>query len=161
MWGLLTIVAFIGLSGCANRIPEDAPNLLIQDATARSTTEAQNASPTAWQTPDGPLALGPNGMVFMTIDNQGGGADRLLKAACDAAQKVELHMMSIVGEQASTSPVQQIDIPAKTKVVLQPGGYYLRLVGLKRKLANGEKITVKLEFEKSGEKSVTVAVLNP
>ena len=107
------------------------------------------------------MALGPNGMVFMTIDNQGGGADRLIKASCDVADKVELHQMVINDQKAATYPVQQIDIPAKAKVVLEAGGFYLRLVGLKHNLTNGEKLALKLEFEKSGEKTVEVAVLNP
>jgi hypothetical protein len=160
-WGIFAIVVVLGLIGCANRIPEDAPNLSFQDPSARSTTEAQKASPSAWKTPDGPLGLGPNGMVFMTIDNQGGGADRLIKASCDAADKVELHQMVINDQKAATYPVQQIDIPAKTKVVLQAGSYYLRLVGLKHNLTNGETLTVKMVFEKSGEQTVEVAVLNP
>jgi copper(I)-binding protein len=45
------------------------------------------------------------------------------------------------------------DVPAKGEFELKPGGAHLMFVQIKRPFKEGEKIPVKLKFEKAGEVS--------
>lgn len=151
------------LAGCAPAIRDDQPYLEIKEGWARTsaTPVGSEVGPDDWKTPVGPLGLGPNGLVFMQINNLGGAADRLVKAESAVAESVELHQMVISGQRTVSVAVKAIDLPAKTLTKLQSGGFYIRLVGLKRPLANGAKFDVTLEFETSGKRKVEVVVANP
>jgi copper(I)-binding protein len=161
----MALIIFAGmLLGCAPNITDDEPYLDITDGWARTEATAAGASTNEaqdWKTPVGPLGLGPNGLVFMTIDNKGGAPDKLLKASTDVANSVVLHQMVESGQQTYTRPVTAIDLPARTATELKSGSYYIRLVDLKRRLANKSKFDLILEFEKSGKRTVEIVIGNP
>ena len=54
--------------------------------------------------------------------------------------------------------VESIDIPANTKVKLEPGGYHIMLMELAAPLEKGQQIELTLTFEKAGEKTVVADV---
>ena len=56
------------------------------------------------------------------------------------------------------SPLASIDVPAGGKAELKPGGVHVMLIDLARELKSGEKVTLKLKFEKAGEVTVTADV---
>jgi hypothetical protein len=58
----------------------------------------------------------------------------------------------------SMHPVEAIDVPAGSEAVLKPGGLHVMLIGLTRDLKVGEKVVVKLTFEKAGERVVEAEV---
>jgi copper(I)-binding protein len=152
------------LLGCGPKITDDKPYLEITDGWARTEATAAGASANGaqdWKKPVGPLGLGPNGLVFLTIDNKGGAPDKLLKASADVANSVVLSQMLESGEKTSTRPVLAIDLPAHTVTELKSGSYYIRLVDLKRRLANKSKFDLTLEFEKSGKRKVEIVIGNP
>jgi periplasmic copper chaperone A len=159
----LTFLALLLTVGCSPRIPDDAPYLVLQDAwakTAVSAAESSTAKADAWKTPVGPMGLGPNGMVFMVINNQGGAPDTLLKAESDVAETVELQQMVIVGNVASSYKLASIAVPARTALELKSGSYYVRLINLKKEIKDGQSFKVKLTFEKSGTKEIEVTARN-
>ena len=47
--------------------------------------------------------------------------------------------------------VKGYDVPAKGSFELKPGGAHLMFMDLKRPFKEGEKVPVKLKFEKAGE----------
>jgi copper(I)-binding protein len=152
------------LLGCGPKIQEDKPYLEIRDGWARTkASESANAAAEAdaWKIPVGPLGLGPNGLIFLTIENKGGAGDRLLKASANVAEMVELHQMALSGQNTNTYPVAAIDLPAHTVTQLESGAFYIRLVGLKKNLANGSKFDLTLEFEQSGKRKVEIVIGNP
>jgi len=59
------------------------------------------------------------------------------------------------------SPVENIEIPAKSQAKLEPGGLHVMLIGLKRELKPDEKIKLKLQFEKGGMQEVEAVVRKP
>lgn len=61
-----------------------------------------------------------------------------------------------MGSMAGMQEVHKIDIPAGSSVQLQPGGYHVMLIDLAKPLAVGDTIELTLEFEKAGQKTVTV-----
>ena len=98
---------------------------------------------------------------YLTIENKGTTADRLVGASAEAAAKLEIRQISMVGGAMSVNPVSGgLAISAGEKVVLAPGGYHLALLNLKSPLKKGSKLPVTLEFEKAGKIDVSFDVLS-
>ncbi len=97
------------------------------------------------------------GAGYLKLDNRGG-ADRLLGARTERAERVELHEMWMEADVMRMRQRDAIDVPAGGRVELKPGGAHLMLVGLKAPLAVGEKFPLTLTFEKAGPVEVTVNV---
>lgn len=113
-----------------------------------------------WSRPAPPGAI--TGAGYVTITNTGAVADRLLGGASPAADKVEVHEMSMTGGVMRMRPVAgglAIE-PGKT-VTLEPGGYHLMLIGLKRPLKVGESVAVALRFQKAGVVRAAFMVESP
>ena len=90
---------------------------------------------------------------YMTIRNQGAAADRLTGASSAAAARVELHVHIKEGDVVKMRQVAAYDVPAKSAFELKPGGAHLMFVSIARPFKEGERIPVKLKFEKAGEVS--------
>jgi copper(I)-binding protein len=88
---------------------------------------------------------------YMTIRNPGAAGDRLLSASSPAAARVELHVHVNHNGVMQMREVKGYDVPAKGAFELKPGGAHLMFMDLKRPLKEGEKVPVKLKFEKAGE----------
>lgn len=107
-------------------------------------------------------APGANGGAFMVIQNGGAEADRLLSASSDVAETVEVHEMKMENDVMVMREVEGgIEIPARGKVELKPGGYHVMLINLKQELKPGEKVTITLNFEKAGAITVQAEVKAP
>lgn len=111
----------------------------------------------AWSraTPGGAKVAGG----YLTIENKGSAADRLIGGAVDVAARVEVHEMSM---KDGVMIMRQLDKglaiePGKT-VKLAPGGYHLMLMDLKSPLKQGDKLPVTLEFEKAGKVKLSLDV---
>ena len=99
---------------------------------------------------------------YLIIENKGTAADRLVGAAADVAEKLEIQQISRVGGGLTANPVAGgLAIAAGDKVVLAPGGYFLALEKLKSALKKGSKVTISLQFEKAGKVDVAFDVLSP
>jgi hypothetical protein len=90
---------------------------------------------------------------YMVIRNQGAAGDRLVSASSPASAKVELHVHVNDNGVMKMREVPAYDVPAKGAFELKPGGAHLMFVELKRPFKEGEKVPVKLKFEKAGEVS--------
>lgn len=99
------------------------------------------------------------GAGYLTIENKGSTADKLVGATADISGHIEVHEMSMNDGVMKMRPVEgglTID-PGKT-VKLSPNGYHLMIMDLKSPLKQGEKVPVTLEFEKAGKVAVTLDV---
>jgi len=94
---------------------------------------------------------------YMLIRNQGA-ADRLVSASSPAAAKVELHVHINDNGVMKMREVPGYDVPAKGAFELKPGGAHLMFMDIKRPFKEGEKLPVKLKFEKAGEVSAEFQV---
>jgi len=123
----------------------------------------------AWSRPVivAPAAVGPdtnaaatspspfNGVVYLRIENQGGVADRLLRASADICAFTEIHQTIMQGDRMSMRKSENgLAVPARGSLELSPGGHHIMLIGLKRTLRVGDRFELRLEFEKSGVQSV-------
>ncbi len=118
----------------------------------------------------GPLKIGhpwaratvaANGGAFLSVENTGATPDRLLRASTDVATAVQLHTHIKDGEIMRMREVDSVELPAGRKVTFEPGGYHIMLLGLKKKLVEGERFALTLEFEKAGKIVVEIAVDKP
>jgi len=97
---------------------------------------------------------------YLTIENKGTTADRLVGGSTDAAEKLEIQQISMIGGGMAVQPVDGgLGISPGEKVVLAPGGYRLALLKLKSQLKKGAKVSMALEFEKAGQATVSFDVL--
>ena len=99
------------------------------------------------------------GAGYLTIENKGTTADRLIGVIGVISDKIEVHEMSMNNGVMKMRPVEgglAID-PGKT-VKLAPSGYHLMIMDLKSPLKQGDKVPVTLEFEKAGKVAVTLDV---
>ncbi|HEX3417160.1 MAG TPA: copper chaperone PCu(A)C, partial [Stellaceae bacterium] len=85
-------------------------------------------------------------------------ADRLVSASTPVAKKAELHTMSMQGMVMKMRPISGVDIPAGQAVSLKPGGEHIMLMGLNQPLREGQSFPLNLDFEKAGQRTVTVTV---
>jgi copper(I)-binding protein len=99
---------------------------------------------------------------YLTIENKGATADRLVGASTDVAEKVQIEQISMVGGGMRLNPVDGgLGIAPGEKLVLAPGGHRLGLLKLKSPLKKGTKVPMTLEFEKAGKVVVSFDVLGP
>ncbi len=129
--------ATLGLGGLAR-----AADLAVVDAWARATPPGAGVA-----------------AAYLTIDNTGGGADRLLGATSDAAGRVEIHESRREGEVMRMRKAEPLDIPAGERIVFGPGGLHVMLMELKEPLRQGERLSLTLRFERAGEVHIEAEVL--
>ena len=90
---------------------------------------------------------------YLVIRNAGAAADRLVSASSPASAKVELHVHINDNGVMRMREVPGYDVPAKGSFELKPGSAHLMFVDIKRAFKEGERLPVKLKFEKAGEVS--------
>jgi periplasmic copper chaperone A len=98
------------------------------------------------------------GVGYMEIRNRGTQPDRLVSASTDIAKRVEMHVTTREGEVTRMRQVESFEIPARERFVLRPGASHLMLVELARPLKQGERVAMKLRFERAGEMQIEVEV---
>jgi copper(I)-binding protein len=130
--------AFLGLSA-----PALADGIVVTDAYVRSSTPSS-----------------PTGAAFMVLVNGTAEADRLIGAASDVAERVELH--THISDANGVMQMRQIEdgiaLEAGATHALKRGGDHVMFMGLRAPLEQGAEITVILTFEKAGDIAVTVPV---
>lgn len=94
--------------------------------------------------------------AFMTIRSTD--ATRLVAASSPVAAHAEIHRMVVDKDTMVMRPVTGLDVPANGRVDLQPGGYHVMLLGLKKPLGKGEKVPVTLTFQGSNGKETSTEV---
>ena len=100
------------------------------------------------------------GGAYLSVHNTGNTPDRLLGASSPVAQRVEVHEMRMDGDVMRMREMPTLDLAAGQRVALAPGGLHLMLTGLKAPLKVGDKLPLKLRFEKAGQIAVLLHVEN-
>jgi periplasmic copper chaperone A len=99
------------------------------------------------------------GGAFVTLLNTGDAPDRLVSASSDIADRIELHSHVMDGNVMRMREVEGgISLPPGETVKLQPGGFHIMLLGLKKPLVLGSRFLLSLNFEKAGNVQVDVPV---
>ncbi|MEQ8967803.1 MAG: copper chaperone PCu(A)C [Azospirillaceae bacterium] len=104
--------------------------------------------------PGAPTAAG-----FLVLRNTGESEDRLVGARSPAAGTVEVHEMAMEdGVMRMRHLTDGLAVPPGGSVTLEPGGYHLMFMDLAAPFEAGGTVTVTLEFERAGERAVTLPV---
>jgi copper(I)-binding protein len=100
-----------------------------------------------------------NGVIYLTLVNDGDSADTLLKVESQVASAAEMHETKIdENEVMQMSPLAKIEVPAGGSVSLEPGGKHIMLIKLRQALKPDEKISLTLTFEKTGPMTIEAEV---
>ncbi|MFF4040718.1 copper chaperone PCu(A)C [Streptomyces sp. NPDC001816] len=91
---------------------------------------------------------------FLTITNQGGTKDELTSVTSNVAGQVTMH--STVG--GAMEEKTSFAVPAHGQLVFKSGGNHLMFEKLKRRPEQGQKVSLKLTFAKSGPLTVEMPV---
>ncbi|PLX37848.1 MAG: hypothetical protein C0606_06180 [Hyphomicrobiales bacterium] len=98
------------------------------------------------------------GIAYLTIRNAGGEPDRLVSAAADVSDRVELHTHIEDNGILRMRQVEAIDVPANGMTALKPGGLHVMFIGLKAPLKKGQHFPLSLTFEKAGTVTIEMPV---
>lgn len=108
------------------------------------------------------MPMQPAAGAYLTLENTGKTADKLLALASPAAKNVELHTMSMEGNVMKMRAAPELELKPADKIVMQPGsggsGYHIMLMGLVQPLKAGDKFPLTLTFEKAGKVVISVRV---
>jgi copper(I)-binding protein len=97
--------------------------------------------------------------AYLTISNQGAGADTLISAAVGGAHRTSLHSSSTDGGIARMRAISGgVPIPAGGTVQFAPGGNHIMIEQMNRRLEPGERVRLTLKFQRSGEYAVDAPV---
>lgn len=108
-----------------------------------------------------PAVPGRNGAAYMTLDNDGASARRLVAVETDASARAELHR-SIMDDGVMTMVEQDaIAVPAGGTTVLEPGGFHIMLMGAKESVEAGTTLALTLRFADGATRRVTADVVGP
>ena len=101
-----------------------------------------------------------DGVVYLTVKNEGKVVDALLSASTPAAGSAEIHTMKMSGGMMMMRAVASLPVPPGGELALEPGGDHIMLLGLKAPLKRGDTIAVTLTFEHQGKVDIAVPVLD-
>ena len=123
-----------------------------EDATVGS---LKITAPWARATPKGASVGGG----YMKITNTGTAPDRLVGGSTDISARFEVHEMKMENGVMKMRPVAGgIEIKPGQTVELNPSGYHVMLVGLKKQLMQGDRFKATLVFAKAGKVDVDFSV---
>ena len=126
----------------ASACRQEPPRIAVHDAWARATAPGQTQA-----------------AVYLTVENSGDEADRLVGASAAGFGMTMLHGSSEAGGIVRMEAVDGgLEVPGHGQLTLSPGGKHVMLSG-GPSLAAGSRFPVTLRFARSGERAVEVAVL--
>ena len=143
-FGLVGVAAVLLVGACGRD----------EDSTARAKEGLSLSNAWCRATPEGMTATS----CFVTIANGSAREERLTGGASGAAEKVEVHETYADGNVMRMRAVEALTIPARGTVQLAPGGYVLRLSGLKGPAVAGSVIPARLTFQQAGEQQILFPV---
>jgi copper(I)-binding protein len=97
---------------------------------------------------------------YLTIENHGSEADRLVSATGEIASVTQVHEMAVDAKGVMTMKelANGLEIPAGGEVTLKPGSYHIMFMKLKEPAVEGNSFKGTLTFEKAGTVDVEYSV---
>ncbi|ATW49422.1 copper chaperone PCu(A)C [Streptomyces peucetius] len=91
---------------------------------------------------------------FLTVENDGDGADRLTSVTSTISDDVTIHET----KNQKMQEVKSFDIPAGGELDLERGGNHIMFMALKQQPKQGDTVSIELHFEKSDPIKVELPV---
>ncbi|MCC7046908.1 MAG: copper chaperone PCu(A)C [Alphaproteobacteria bacterium] len=125
--------------------PIKAEGLMIDDAYTRPTPRGKPGDPI------------PAGAAFVTIENKSDKTYQLVGASSPIAGQVEIQQAQRYGKSVRTRRVLSLNLAPGDRIAMGPESEYrLALIGLRRKMEDGDVFPLVLEFEGLGKVEVEV-----
>ena len=106
------------------------------------------------------MGAGKSGAIYFSVSNAGTETDKLVAVSTPAARKAQLHTTLNEDGVMKMRMLKAIEIPAGGHAGLKPGGDHLMLFGLVEPLKKGDAISLTLTFEKAGEVTIEVPIMD-
>lgn len=103
----------------------------------------------------------PNASVlaaYLTLENTGLKADKLISVQCPDFEKIEIHATTIRDGVARMIALDTLPIPPHAVVTLAPGGQHLMLHHPRRALTAGAHVKMELQFSSGTRLTVAAPV---
>ncbi|MCB1878405.1 MAG: copper chaperone PCu(A)C [Chromatiales bacterium] len=84
---------------------------------------------------------------FMTLENRGDGDRSVTSVSSPAAREMQMHRTVFSEGMARMVPQESLSIPAHGRLVLEPGGYHLMLIGPTKPLAIGDQVPMQISLD--------------
>jgi len=121
------------LLASAASLPAWAAQISVADAWVRATMPGQ-----------------PVGGAYMQIRSD---ADaRLIGVSSSVVPRVEVHEMTMDGDMMRMREVKAVELPKGKTVSLEPGGFHIMLMNLKKPIVVGDSIPLTLVIEPDGKR---------
>lgn len=98
--------------------------------------------------------------AFMTLANDGAQPVALVAASSTVADRVEIHTHRHGNGTVRMERVARVEVPAKGRLQLQPGGYHVMLIDLHQPLRAGDRVAITLLDEEGGAHPVELPVVD-
>lgn len=99
------------------------------------------------------------GALYLRIRNEGISPDTLLSVSTDSASGAMIHETAIENGVATMRHVEELDIAPGEEASFTPGGMHVMLIGLKKPLRRGDRLSLTMSFRSAGEIRVDVPVV--
>ena len=97
--------------------------------------------------------------TYLTVRNDGDGADRLSSAYCGAAGRTSVHADSAAMQPGDVATSTPLSVPAGATVSLTPAKGHIMLDKLTGRLKAGDTVSLLLRFDKAGQVLLDVPVI--
>ena len=98
--------------------------------------------------------------VYISIFNNSE-KDVVIKSInCDIAEKVEVHEVKIIDDVVKMQMIENFVVKKNSELYLQPGGKHIMLIGLKRKMSDGDNFSLTFLLENNKVLNSKVMVLS-
>lgn len=99
--------------------------------------------------------------VYLTVENTGMVPDTLTRVLSDAADEVGLHMSMEQNGTMNMAQLRTLPVPAEDSLLFRPLGAHVMLTRLKRRLVDGDTLSLTLEFVSGKSIEVRAVVRTP
>ena len=96
--------------------------------------------------------------AYMVITNNSSKEAVVVAASSDIAGITEIHQMSTMNGMMHMAMIGNVDVPAQEKVSLQPDGFHIMLIDLKKPVNKGDIVPITLHFKDGGSIMVNAEV---
>lgn len=94
--------------------------------------------------------VGADVPLSLTIQNESGAEDTLLRVRCPVANFSERHTVDRGEGAPAMRSVRSIRVAASSATMLKADGYHIMLLQTRQPLAAGDKFTCAIDFQKAG-----------
>lgn len=114
----------------------------------------------AWIRPTPPITN--IGAFYLTVRNDGPDPDEIVGASAPRCDEIEIHQTTTVDGVASMDRATEAELavdPGRS-VVFEPSGLHVMCLGLDEPVVDGERVLLRIEFERAGTIELEAAAEN-